>query len=225
MRTTLLTVLVISLLCVGGCERTVPAPSGSPCPTGMVLIPAGSVRSDWTPAHPRQWRIEAEPRAVAAFCIDRYEYPNQKGVKPRTQVSWAEAVRLCDDVGKRLCREDEWELACSNGQDWEYVYGPEREADRCNTGQTMGDLASIAPAGSYPECVNQWGVYDLNGNVSEWVAQTESDLGGTNGVVRGGTAWATEEYGQSCWSRHSHPINDNSYGDDGLRCCLDARSE
>jgi len=46
------------------------------------------------------------------FCVDRYEYPNQAGVKPTVSVTWDEARELCATEGKRLCTADEWTQAC-----------------------------------------------------------------------------------------------------------------
>ena len=46
------------------------------------------------------------------FCIDRFEYPNQKGVFPIIMVNWTESQALCEEQGKRLCDENEWTFAC-----------------------------------------------------------------------------------------------------------------
>src|SRR5271157_1517292 len=37
------------------------------------------------------------------FCMDKYEWPNQKNVKPSIMVSWYDMKRNCEDIGKRLC--------------------------------------------------------------------------------------------------------------------------
>ena len=42
------------------------------------------------------------------FCIDRHEWPNRDGERPRVFVSWFEAQELCQSVGKRLCQRSEW---------------------------------------------------------------------------------------------------------------------
>jgi formylglycine-generating enzyme required for sulfatase activity len=204
---------------LGGCPDRAPVTLG--CPADMALIPAGQVDSEWSAL----WSKEPPPvglaRAVPAFCIDRYEYPNRAGVVPLTHVCWQDAQRLCGRAGKRLCREDEWELACTMGRRWAYAYGPERVAQRCNADWPVGTKQAIAPSGSRAECRNSYGVFDLNGNVSEWVATTVDGIGGANGVLRGDTAWISEEYGGSCWSRHGHPLTADEVPDDGFRCCAD----
>ncbi|MDP8222195.1 MAG: SUMF1/EgtB/PvdO family nonheme iron enzyme [Candidatus Lernaella stagnicola] len=191
------------------------------CPAGMVLIPAGSVDSVWDPRSSHFKRKLGEPRAVAAYCMDRFEYPNERYALPRTKVSWREADQLCRAAGKRLCAEDEWELACTMGRGWRFTYGPEYVPHRCNTEQPVGTLQAIAPTGARFECRNRFAVFDLNGNVSEWVAEPIEYRNGAFGVVRGGTAWRGAEYGGDCFSRHTHPVDDACWEDDGFRCCAD----
>ena len=50
---------------------------------------------------------------ISSFCIDRFEAPNQKGVKPFNGVQNIEADLYCDAIGKRLCNIQEWQRACS----------------------------------------------------------------------------------------------------------------
>jgi hypothetical protein len=56
--------------------------------------------------------IDAFEVKVKPFLIDRYPYPDQKGVEPVTGVTFEEARGLCEKQGKRLCTELEWETAC-----------------------------------------------------------------------------------------------------------------
>jgi len=57
-----------------------------------------------------------------SFCMDRYEAPNQKGVKPFIGVTEFEAEWYCQQSGKRLCSRDEWVRACL-GPKGENIYG------------------------------------------------------------------------------------------------------
>ena len=84
-------------------------------------------------------------------------------------------------------------------------------------------VISIVPSGSHPGCYNRWGVFDLNGNVSEWVGSINHRPDGSIAVLRGGTAWPGEDYGQDCFTRHAHPIFDAHWPDDGFRCCTEPR--
>ena len=188
------------------------------CPEDMVIVEGYTTGWFWIRQDDSTYlRKKGKPRKIETFCMDKFEYPNILHHFPKTEVSYFEAKELCEQSGKRLCTEHEWERACIGDNEWEYSYGPEKELFRCNTdGVEMGDDSLIAPCGSHPGCKNKWGVYDLNGNVSEWVEENEP---GNHGVLRGGTAWKTDAYGQSCFSRHAHLRTDNTWKDDGFRCC------
>jgi len=68
-------------------------------------------------------------------CIDRYEWPNKKGVKPLLGVSGVaekhdlkkgrvlDAERLCASVGKRVCELHEWRSACRGPGGSKYPFG------------------------------------------------------------------------------------------------------
>lgn len=121
------------------------------------------------------------------FCIDTYEYPNLQGVKPAVMADWNEAARACQAEGKRLCTVEEWEFACEGPGMWPYPYGAERDRTACNIDQNEvpADADALShPArvgaevervdrrvksGSMPRCVSPFGVYDMTGNVDEWV--------------------------------------------------------
>jgi hypothetical protein len=123
------------------------------------------------------------------FCIDEFEYPNERGKIPRVMVTWWDAKKLCEVDGKRLCRDDEWTLACEGAEMLPYSYGWKRDKTACNIDHTWmkpndtelfskdpermeRELARISkrlPNGSMARCVSPYGVYDMTGNVDEWV--------------------------------------------------------
>lgn len=169
--------------------------------------------------HPSEdWHLTGRPYEIKSFCIDRYEYPNKRGTIPEGNVSFESAKHLCDKIGKRLCTEPEWELACKGPQNFAYSYGKKYEKDFCNT-RINGHFA---PSGQYSNCKSPEGVYDLNGNLSEWV-DAEWPSRGKMFVdwktLRGGTVNPDTHYGQDCTSRHGHHGRDWMNRDDGFRCC------
>jgi formylglycine-generating enzyme required for sulfatase activity len=77
--------------------------------------------------------------AAMDFCMDRYEFPNQNGENPWIAVNWYDANLICEQQGKRLCTEPEWNFACEGEQTRPYPY-EQYEARRgpgnggCNVG-------------------------------------------------------------------------------------------
>jgi hypothetical protein len=204
---------------------------GGPCPADMAFVPAGPFVSG---ASPEQVRMAADwpdawmyprprrERSTGAYCIDLYEYPNVRGERPTVWVGWAEARKACRSRGRRLCSEDEWVRACAGDEGWLHPYGNEHRPGVCNDAvEPIGDYEQTTGAGTLEGCVSPFGVFDLEGNVSEWVdAAHEADPQRMR-VVRGGTMWEAV-YGATCMSRHAHHEGGPTHGDDGFRCCADA---
>lgn len=150
--------------------------------------------------------------APEAFCIDRYEYPNEPEGEPLTGKTWDEAAALCAREGKRLCTEPEWELACGGWQGRTYPYGETFEEGRCNTGSRI-----IRLSGSSGGCLSPFGVVDLSGNVYEWTS-TPWSAAHVEKVVKGGN-WDGGAANSSCKARFGHPPGSPSRAV-GFRCCL-----
>jgi formylglycine-generating enzyme required for sulfatase activity len=173
------------------------------------------------------------------FCVDRYEYPNRAGATPVVARTWDEAAFQCKTEGKRLCTDTEWTLACEGEERTPYPYGNTRDATACNIDKPyiMPDNNAYAnPAtreaeiarvdqrelsGSRERCVSPYGVYDMTGNVDEWVVNTKGSTteapfisglkGGYWGPVRNRCRVMTTDH--NMW--HSgYQI--------GFRCCADA---
>lgn len=203
--------------------------------------------------HPPHLRPEGE-RYVAASCA---------GVKPQGLISQVEAARACENAGKRLCSVREWFRACTGSQHTTYPYGAHYEAGRCNVGknhllsmlhgassnlwsyddfndprllQTPGFLALT---GEYDGCASTEGVYDLVGNLHEWVADhVDASLASKlpvaavaqrrigkhpgNGIFMGGFFSTLNQHGNGCeFTTAAHATSYHDYST-GFRCCKDA---
>ena len=189
-------------------------------------------------------RCLSKERKPMRFCIDRYEWPNKKGEKPLVLVQWLEARKHCESVGKRLCDEEEWLFACEGEEMLPYTYGYDRDEKKClidkpyvrreiglkrydacqaddECREHFAKLDQRQGAGSFPECVSPFGVYDMNGNANEWVNLPGKKYPNRSGL-KGGW-WGPVR----CRCRPTvkfHKEEDWGY-EAGFRCCADAKSD
>jgi formylglycine-generating enzyme required for sulfatase activity len=146
-------------------------------------------------------------------------------------VSWDKAQAFCAWRGTRLPTEAEWEKAARGTDGRIYPWGDALSCIFANYGHCVGDTT---PIGSYEDGRSPYGVYDMTGNVWEWVADwysesyyesspTENPLGpesGQNRVLRGG-AW-DNDYGLRTTTRNSSPSESGFLDVIGFRCARDA---
>lgn len=200
--------------------KSVPVVAEATCPQGMVKVPAGSFIAGSPPDDLLRDATErpAEEVRIGAYCIDIYEYPNKKGSRPKTQVSASAAERICRSEGKRLCSEEEWERACKGTNSQVYPYGKTWDPNRCNTETATGEDRRIAPSGALGQCVGDFGVYDLSGNVMEWTA-SRFEQNASLRIAKGGS-YSRPDYAARCAYRYTAP---EATQDDeiGFRCCAD----
>jgi formylglycine-generating enzyme required for sulfatase activity len=86
---------------------------------------------------------------------------------PVVRVSWDEAQAYCEWAGGRLPTEAEREYAARGGKDGlKYPWGNQITPDNAN--YSGSKWKGTSPVRSYP--ANAWGLYDMAGNVWEWIA-------------------------------------------------------
>ena len=73
-------------------------------------------------------------------------------------------------------------------------------------------------AGSLAQCVSPFGVYDLNGNINEWVFRPKEKLPNRSGLKGG---WWGPVRGRCRPTVGFHKEEDYGY-EEGFRCCKDA---
>ena len=146
---------------------------------------------------------------------------DDRGDHPVTHVSWTDAMAYCDWTGGRLPTEAEWEYAARGGlYQARFAWGDELEPEgrhMCNiwqgqfpTSNTLEDgWHGTSRVGSFQP--NNFGLYDVAGNVWEWCSDwfsatfhrnarrvtRENPKGPRNGsakVIRGGSYLCHDSY-------------------------------
>lgn len=119
--------------------------------------------------------VLAPPAGVARVCLDGGTVSPEPGAErlPAVSVSWPGARAFCrwlsEKTGRRydLPTAAQWECAARAGTATTWPWGDDDEAGRHPTrGATRGGTEPF-PVGSFPP--NAWGLYDMTGNVWEWV--------------------------------------------------------
>ena len=84
---------------------------------------------------------------------------------PVVGVTWRDTNDYCEWRGMRLPTEAEWEYAARGGlEENKWPWGDEIDPEKANYNPSDG----LMPVGSYPP--NAFGLHDMAGNTSEWVA-------------------------------------------------------
>jgi len=189
-----------------------------------------------TPKGDRPFSPYESPEGISVRAVSR------EGVVPQGYISRNQAELACKASGKRLCAEDEWATACRGAPPRAFPYGESREKGACNDSgisplrvhyagspdmympgpmndprlnQTPGTLAKT---GGFARCTNAFGVFDMVGNLHEWVMSSRP-------TFRGGYYLDTHINGDGCAYRttaHGAAYHDYSTG---FRCCADPRGQ
>jgi len=210
-----------------------------------------------------RWYIDAQPvRTITLndFYIDQFEITNHKYAAcvldgacdaprksdstervsyygnvdfdnyPVIYVSWSDADRFCKWRDARLPTEAEWEKAARGPNGNLLPWGTGFSCDRANANGCTNDTTAV---GSYPTGVSDYSVYDMVGNVLEWVSDWYNASYYTNAPAANPTGQPTGEkhvIRGGSWDSHAgyifpfyrdFPITEEGGTDIGFRCALD----
>ena len=137
------------------------------------------------PIIPEMVRIPGRSYAMGKYPVTFEQYDNfceltgrekpddasfGRGNRPVINVNWHDAVAYCEWLSAQTGRsfdlptEDQWEYACRAGTTTAYNWGDEWDRAKANGDNAVG---KTTPVGSYPP--NAFGLYDMHGNVWEWM--------------------------------------------------------
>jgi formylglycine-generating enzyme required for sulfatase activity len=232
-------------------ERTASAQSPD---RSMALVPAGEFimgsitgDADEQPVH----RV-----FVDAFSMDRYQVSvgqyakfleatsqasppdwsimnkSRHQTRPVVNVDWADADAYCAWAGKRLPTEAEWEKAARGTDGRIYPWGNELPTGfRANSmKEKWSNHWVLMPVGMFEEGMSPYGIYDMAGNVWEWVSDwydqdyytyspsknPTGPLKGESKVIRGGS-WGSGPKDLRSADRDTHVPSARGLGT-GFRC-------
>jgi len=153
---------------------------------------------------------------------------------PATWVTWYGADAYCRSIDRRLPTEAEWERAARGPQNLIYPWGNTFDAIRANSNQA--NVGGTSPVTDYINGISAFGVFNIAGNVQEWVSDwygfdyyTQSPQANPTGpeaglqkVLRGGS-WDTGPlFLRTVHRRSAEPTSASSAI--GFRCAADALS-
>jgi formylglycine-generating enzyme required for sulfatase activity len=232
-------------------------------PSGMVLIPAGTFMMgstqgdmDEKPTH----EVTLDPFYIDILEVTQIEFekvmdfnpsifisgtftggyikPGEAGEEPAKfkghhrpveRVTWYEANEYCQTVNKRLPTEAEWEYATRAGSTTKFYWGDKPDVSFSWTAKNARSRSHLVGQ----KKPNALGLYDMSGNVWEWVSDWENSYSehpktnpkgpasGTNKVMRGGSWYAHPNYARSTYRGQNDPTI--RYTDIGFRCVLDSK--
>jgi sulfatase modifying factor 1 len=203
------------------------------------------------PAACRVWKSSFTPDTE----LSPWPQPAARREHPVVSVDWCDAWAFCHWAGKRLCGQrgggalvhggnepkneftsaddftmSEWAYACTAGGTRTYPYGGTYDPKSCNTGRTGAANETYMltkAAGSTPTCEGGYpGLFDLSGNVEEWLDGCTANSGAADScAVVGGSLFAQSagvaaEETACTSSSYGSPRND-VYLLRGFRCCAD----
>jgi len=123
---------------------------------------------------------------------------------PWASINAFNAMRACANAGKRLCTNEEWNQA---------ALGTPAGADDNVTCWTASANTGSHPTGTLPNCKSHLGVYDMTGNVWEWVGTwyAETDVYTDQSGWAWATAWTNEAEGGSAYTPFGNNAGPDAY--------------
>ena len=222
----------VPMVAVGPLDFTMGWQTGEPDEFPPHRVSLSKFLVDRTEVVQKDYAACVDAHVCAARAFAEPEAPvDETPVHPVVGVSWFDAKKYCEWVGKRLPTEAEWEAAARTPSFGPYPWAGRFDAARVNGMGGEDGFAKTAPVGSFPAGATASGILDMAGNAAEWTADfydsttyqkspaknpTGPEVSTGSKVVRGGS-WADADYRLRSTSRLGVEPNVSSDGI-GFRC-------
>ena len=205
--------------------------------TEMVLIPSGTfmmgadLESDQSPVH----KVFLDSFYIDAYEVKQEDFETTMKYNPSKHkgpslpvefVDWYEANEYCQKINKRLPSEAEWEKSARGKNDSKFYWGNTmNERFSWFKGNSQGKTHQVGT-----KIPNSYGVYDMSGNVWEWVSDwydknyykkspysnPQGPVSGRFKVQRGGSWSNIADYHSSSYRMVYGPAGKDEFN--GFRC-------
>ena len=148
---------------------------------------------------------------------------------PSSFVTKAQAETACANVGKVLCPLEIHDMACWPGSSTESSYCPDAESPRDPTfpfgcdfaaysqNCVNSDYATQKQESTEGACFGIGSIYNLSGNLAEWVADSDNPVGGS--YEHSLAAQLSCGHENTAADGHEDYDSTKSYSNVGFRCC------
>lgn len=189
------------------------------------------------------------PTRHISVCIDRFEYHDPGDELPATDyvfdrvsgnrvpLNFHNAKKVCEEQGKRLCKETEWEQSCQSDANYPYPTGLIRPSspvcnldNRIYTDKLGRPLRSmLKPNSELMACQSAYGIVAMSGDADEITIRDRSaapshpkEVGEHQNALKGGWSSGIRGRCHPATTAHSDEFHEAQLG---FRCCSDPSNQ